>query len=334
MPYMRYVIDLPVELVDEVNKLISSGRYRTIQDFLAAAASNQIQLEQHDVQSLVQSVQQSTVQVAQQGQGLLFQLLSPDFGDIHTLSQPEPEQVAGELYGLWNRFFPVKVTTRVLANILKGDGSEVPLDSAQERAADVARQLGRQIFRKERDIGRKRGDMIATALPWKREEFKAKTRFKTHFVGYLSKNGIEGEPAALRFVNIRKSESNIVIGLTAAGVKFSGLVNPVIDKEDYSASLSQPERAFLMDHIRIELPAEAQLMKSVLEAVKGGAANPSMLHRRLAQLRPKLNETELVTLRSGLLGRMYELDLVQRTREGLSMTYQVTPAGEEFLRSE
>jgi len=339
MAIIRYIVDLPSDIADAINRFIESGRYRSVQDFLAAAASNQLHIEQHGTpQGLVFASTSESIDAiegpSQHSGKLQYQLLAPDFGRVQTVAPPEPNQVAGELFGLWNKFFPVKITARVFANILKGDGSYIPLDSAQERAADVARQLGRAIVRKEKDLGRKRGDMIATALPWKREEFKAKTRFKTHFVGYVSRNGIEGAPAALRFVNITRSNGAPMIGLTAAGLKFASLTNPVIDQEDYAASLSQHERGFLTDHIRVELPAEAQLMRSALQAVAAGATSPTGLHAKLHELKPKLNETQLVTLRSGLLSRMYELDLMRRTRDGLTMIYETTPQGQKFLKED
>jgi hypothetical protein len=347
MALIRYVVDIPGETADEISKLVQSGKYRSIQDFLFAAASNQLHIERQSTAEVVidasrsQSIEPSGI-VGVRGEKLEYQLLAPAFGKVQTVAPPDPSQVADELYGLWNKFFPVKITVRVLANILKGDGAHVPLDSLQERAADVARKLGGEIKRKERDLGRKRGDMISTALPWKRDEFKAKARFKTHFVGYLSnnriegvsENWIEGEPAALRFVNIMKHDGASVIGLTAAGLNFAELTNPVIDKEDYSRSLSLPEKQFLATHLKVELPKEARLMKSVLQWIRDGATNPTAIHARLQQMHPKMNDTELVTLRSGLLSRMVELNLMVRTRKGLSVSYDVTEEALDFTKGE
>jgi hypothetical protein len=326
---IRYIVDLSSEISDEINKLIASGKYRSIQDFLAAAASNQLHLEQ---QGPPQGIIIAPTSPSIEATTIYNALLVRDFGNLKTVSPPNSEQVPGELHGLWNKFFPVKITTRVLANMLKGASEYVPLEPSQERIADIARQLGRVIVRKERDLGRKRGDMISTALPWKREEFKAKMRFKSHFVGHISSDKwIEGAPAALRLTNMIRSNGTVSIGLTAAGLRFASLTNPVIDEENYTASLSQDERAFLIDQIRTELPDETQLMKSVITAVANGSRTPTALNSMLHELKPKLNDTELVTLRSGLLSRMYELNLMQRTRNGLTMTYDVTPNGQAFI---
>jgi hypothetical protein len=329
---IRYIVDLPSEISDEINKLIASGKYRSIQDFLAAAASNQLHLEQ---QGPSQSVIVTPTSQSIEATSIYHALLARDFGNLQTVPPPNSEQVPGELHGLWNKFFPVKITTRVLANMLKGASEYVPLEPSQERIADIARQLGRAMIRKERDLGRKRGDMISTALPWKREEFKAKMRFKSHFVGHISGDkSIEGAPAALRFTNITKSNGTTSIGLTAAGLKFASLTNPVIDEEDYAASLSQDEREFLIDQIRTELPNETQLMKSVITAVANGSRTPTALNSTLHDLKPELKDTELATLRSGLLSRMYELNLMQRTRNGLTITYDLTSNGRAFIEGD
>lgn len=338
MALIRYIVDVPGEISDEINKLVQSGKYRNVQDFFLAASSNQLHLErQSSVEVIVgasyaDSTRTSASLVDARGGKLEYQLLAPDFGKVQTVAPPDPGQLANELYGLWNKFFPVKITVRVLANMIKGNGEYAPLDSVQERAAEVARRLGKEIVRKEKDLGRKRGDMIATALPWKRDEFKAKARFKTHFVGYLSKNRIEGSPAALKLVNIVKKDGISMIGLTAAGLSFAELTNPVIDKEDYSSSLSQQEKQFLTTHLKVELSKESNSMKSILQWINEGAKNPTAIHLKLKEKMPNLSETELVTLRSGLLSRMDELNLITRTRQGLSVSYDLTQEGEEFLK--
>jgi hypothetical protein len=346
---MRFVVDLPPELVDGINRLIREGRYRSIQDFLFAAAQNQVyEVEQSsDIVTVPQEniilsrshSPQALDRATHQTSDVDYRLLTPDLanGKVETVPPPEPSQVAGEMYGLWNRFFPVKITTRVLANMLKGDGARVPLEALQENASRNARALGKLLLKKERDLGRKRHDMIATALPTKRDEFKAKGRFKSHFVGYLSKRGkevrIEGAPAVLRFINISKGEDgHDQVGLTAAGLRFALLGNPVIDQEDFNSSLSDEERRFLIEHISVELPEERKLMRYLLQSIKGGAANPHALQEEVKKLRPTLNErTELVTFRSGLLSRMSELRLLTRARNGVSVRYHVTSEGERFL---
>src|SRR5207245_8435666 len=59
---MRYVVDIPPEVAQEINIAVKAGRYKSPQDFLVAAAQNQIYLETADVQGgSLQSQQTVTV---------------------------------------------------------------------------------------------------------------------------------------------------------------------------------------------------------------------------------------------------------------------------------
>jgi hypothetical protein len=331
-------------MVDAINRLIREGRYRTVQDFLLTATQNQLYEVEHAHNpavirgsSISSSTTDRTARSPAQDPDLSPLLTIPDPNKVETVAPPKSEEVAGEIYGLYNRLFPVKITTRVLANMLKGDGPSVQLSILQDNAASIAREYGKMLLKKEVGLGRRRSEMIATALPTKSkrsiDEFKAKARFKSHFVGYLAKDQMEGAPAALRFVNIRKGDNGRdVVGLTAAGLEFTKLANPVIENEDLNQPLSDKEREFLVNHISVQLPVEARLMRSVLESIKGGATNPEKVQEELGKLKPKLKETELSTTRSGLLSRMSELGLVTRERVGLSVRYHITSSGEEFLK--
>jgi len=341
---LRYVIDLDPNIVDAINRLIREGRYRTVQDFLSTATQNQLYDVEHthnplivqDTSSASSSITDRTVRSTTSDLDLHL-LAVPDPSKVETMTPPKPEEVASEIYGLYNRFSPTKITTRVLANMLKGDGPNVPLKTLQENASAIAREYGKKLVKKELGLGRRRSEMIATALPTKSkrpiDEFKAKARFKSHFVGYLAKERMEGAPAVLRFVNIRKGDNGRdVVGLTVAGLEFAKLANPVIENEDLNSPLSDKEREFLVNHISAELPEEARLMQSTLEAIKGGATNPEKVQEGLRKLKPELKETELSTIRSGLLSRMSELGLITRERVGLSVRYHITSAGQEFLK--
>ena len=86
--------------------------------------------------------------------------------------------------------------------------------------------------------------------------------------------------------------------------------------------------------MKVELREEMQLMRSVLRTIANGATSPTALQAELHKLKPALNQTELSTLRCGLLGRMYELSLMKRKRDGLRMIYEVTPEGQKLLNED
>ena len=347
---MKFVVELPPETVDKIKKIIGQRQYRSVQDFLYAAAENQLNMEAHPTEILDVIDRQTEREAIEGSTGIsssgrtsrkriesltttLHYLSSPNQAKVHTTTPPDSDQVMKEIPGLCNRLLPVKITTRVLAKMLEGDGSTVPLASLQENAASSARDIGKQLSRRERDLGRPRSEMIAIGLPTKRDEFKAKARFKAHFVGYVSKRRIEGAPATLRFINmIKDQDGKVTVGLTAAGLEFANKLNPVLDRDDFAASLSEEERTFLIEHIATELPHEAQLMRTVLKTIKGGGNDPGSLDKELRKLKPEFKEAEISTLRSGVLSRIAELKLLGRKREGLSVRYEVTAEGEQFLK--
>jgi len=336
---MRFIVDIPPSIVELIDKLISEGRYRSVQDFLYAAAQNQLYSlegfqQTHKTKTGIREELLSTVGSvdSEEKSRTLQYLVAPKFEKVTTVDPPKPDRVDSVLYGQFNRFFPVKITTRVLANLVNGGNSSVSLATLQERASSVAREFGKILVKKERDLGRTRSDMIATALPTKRDESKAKARFESQFVGFLSDRKIEGAPATLRFINIFKGENDHpLVGLTQMGLKFASFANPVIDDGDFMSPLSKEERRFLIEHIAAELPQELNLMRYVAKAVSDKADNPGLLQKRLKELKPALNQSELTTMRCGLLSRMAELGLIRRVKNGLSMNYRNTPDGELLL---
>jgi hypothetical protein len=345
---MRFVLNIPPENVDPISRLIKDGKYRTVQDFVLTAILNQLYLEEETGTSNVSGAPLITETLGSSKTTFgksksIYQLLSPDIANVSTVPLPEPDRVGSRLDGLWNRLFPIKISTRVLANMLRGNGPTVPLERLQSNASSVARELGKLLLKKERDLGRKRTEMISTALPTRRNEFKARLRFESHFVGSLSKRTVEnrtvilagGAPATLRFMNITvEGSGQVVVGLTAAGLAFAKLPNPVMDQDEVNAPFSDEERHFLLDHIKSELPDETRLVRFALGLIKEGSNQPESLHSHLKRelQEANLNDTELVTLRTGLLSRMAELRLLTRSRTALSVKYQLTPEGETFLQ--
>lgn len=261
------------------------------------------------------------------------QYILHSFDNVRTVSLPSSNQVLDTIYGLWNRFFPVKITVRVLANMLEGNGETVSLELLQENASNAARELGTALLKKEKNLGRKRGERLSTALPTKRNEYKARMRFKSHFVGYLSKNRIEGMPATLRLINIFKDDSErLVVGLTTLGLQFAKLENPILDKNDFNMSLSADEKHFLLGVINSKLPKEANDIHTVLKVIASGASDPKELSRQLATLKSELVKNELITFQSGILSRLFELGLIRRTSSGVSNKYESTTEGEKLFK--
>lgn len=235
----------------------------------------------------------------------------------------------------------MKIVTRVAANLARINGSgRLSLITLQEAAADEARGLGTQIEKADRSMGRKRGTIIAAALPIGRGKDKAKLRFKNQFVGYLAsnKNGeekhqfkVEGAAPTLKFLDIRKEEDMIVAGITDFGLKFACFPNPVIDSKDFSTPFSPEEVTFLLDHVASQLPQEAKLIQLILSSVKEGVASPEELNEKVRSTHAEWKKSQPITMRAGVVSRISELGLLGREKDGVKVTYKLTELGEKYL---
>jgi hypothetical protein len=232
---------------------------------------------------------------------------------------------------------PVKVVTRVAANLLVEHGTELlPLSELQETAADAARELGKMLQRSDVAMGRKRGAILSAALPVGREQEKAKRRFETQFVGYIVKNRMEGAAPTLKFVEVRRdTNGSTSIGLTDFGLKFATISNPVLDGTTFETPLSEEEGEFLLRHISNELPEEAKMMQYILTKIREGVDTPEALNKGLGTdfLNDGWQDNEIIAMRSGLVSRLSELGLLTRQKEGVNVTYALTTRGEEYLTS-
>mgnify|MGYP001093531263 CR=1 FL=1 len=337
---MRYVLEIPPELAEEINRQIRSGKYRSPQDFIIAAIQNQIQLESQETletaSELPISPEYSALSSSQSAAPIMktvaVQLLSSDVAKVKTVSLKNLERPSA-LWGQYNRFFPVKIVTRVAANLAKEYSSDyVPLGELQERSAQIAREFGKIIERKDKQLGRKRGTIISAGLPIGRDQDKAKSRFKNQFVGNMVGNRIEGASPTLKFLDMMKDEKNsVLVGITDFGLRFASLSNPVIDLEDYSAALSAEEVEFLLDHIASEVLGEAKLIRLILAGVKEGIATPEELNNRFKVYYSDWKRNEVVMMRAGVVSRIGELGLLERRKDGVRVTYLLTDLGEKYL---
>lgn len=336
---MKYVLDIPPELVDAINLHIRSGRYRSPHDFMIVAIQNQLNTESREEgwaglgtqespftdSSAFETPMTSAIQLLQ---------LCPDLAKVKTVPLSDfPRH--NYLWGQYNRIFPVKIVTRVAANLARINGSEhFPLAELHEKSAQIARDLGKTIERAEKSMGRKRGTIISAGLPIGKGPGadKAKLRFKSQFVGYMAKDKIEGAAPALKFIDLCKGEKNSVLaGITDFGLKFASLPNPVIDSQDYSTPFSSEEVNFLLGHIVSEIPEEAKLIRLILSGIKEGTTTPEGLNERTKSFNPKWKKSEPVTMRAGVVSRISELGLLDRKKDGVKVTYELTKLGEEYL---
>jgi hypothetical protein len=183
-----------------------------------------------------------------------------------------------------------------------------------------------------------REESLSTAFPSAATDInKSRLRFSNQFVGALNKRGqLRGFPIDLKLVNYRNPKDPKLL-LTDAGWAFAGLTNPILDRPtDTGEKLSEEERAFLIQHIRDNVPVEDFAIRAVLAALQAGARNPDDLDSALGQHIPERSEEPfsaafLSTQRAGAISRMTDLGLVVRERQGLRVLYVVSGSGKKYL---
>ena len=187
----------------------------------------------------------------------------------------------------------------------------------------------------DKNESRGRGEKLSAALPVGDDPAKSKKRFRTHFVGYAEQHGgLTGAAPHLLFVNV-PVDSPGVIGITETGLEFASLWNPLLDGGASSdRSLSDDEADFYIRHVQEHLDAEFDAMLFIAESIVQEDNRPDSLSSQVASLNDDWSDSQASTVRSGIVGRMHELGLVERERVGQrGIVYKLTEEGQTLLSS-
>jgi hypothetical protein len=214
-----------------------------------------------------------------------------------------------------------------------GSGEEwVSLDRFRRETADIAREYGLKIQQIDRNKSRGRGQRLSAALPVGDDSTKSKKRFASHFIGGANQQGgLSGAPAHLLFIDI-PANSPSLIGITEKGLEFASKWNPLIDGGASSDHpFSENEIEYYLQYVQNHLPEEYNTMTLAADSIEDGNNRPDSLTEQVASLNEDWSEAQASTVRSGLVGRMYELGLVNRERVGQrGIAYQLTDSGLDF----
>lgn len=333
---MKYIVDLPQELAKKIDILISQCRYESISQFANVAFQNQLMLENDSKGSIEQLVKNSVSQTNSAKELVTQSALVKQYSaeSIRTVSPPNSTAIPNDcLWGQYNRVFPVKISLRVLASLLKTDET-IPLSKLQIEAVEAAREVGLILRKEDKKNRRKYGDMLSSALPIGRSLPKTEKRFINHFVGYYTRAGrIEGAPGALKLLNIIDDGEETRVGITEVGLKFSNLSNPVLDENNLTRTLSKEESIFYIDHIFHNLEREWKLNYLILKALNSGNPSPTQLNDSISELSRGWSQAMVSTIRAGAISRLAELGAVTRLRRGVDVTYSLTPYGKDVIKT-
>lgn len=350
---MRYLVDLNQEEAEKIREFINAGKYQTVAQFILTAIENQIHIENLDSESLSSILPtRKSLDVSSKPDLIIGKeaknitlveiksqpktVAAPDFSEL-SVSLYEAKEENCWLWGQTNKIFPVKIGLRVLYALI-GLEQWLDLEDYKEKAANVAAEYGAAIRKYEDKKNKIRDERISAGLP-DDKKFKSKFRYKGHFLAYMRKDGkLDGAMPFLRFANLKKDEKGkILIGLTEPGLNFARIENPVIDHNDFERNFSQTEIDFYLDYISTNVKGEASAINWVLNKIAYGIDNRDSINKELSrEIAPSWGEetTDAVvnTQRAGLMARMFELGLIDKEKQGISVKYKVSAQGENFLK--
>lgn len=259
------------------------------------------------------------------------------FADIFQPDQEIP--VDRWLFGQYNRLLPAKLSVRALGVISEEGKDAFLLETVAPRIAETAARFGTYLASLDQRFGSHRDDTLATAFPEENAQGqKGKVRYQNHFVGHTLKGEQGGLLVGLKLAVIKVVRNKPHIFLTTAGWDFARLPNPLLDAPatDPPDKFSTEEVSFLLSHIKGNVPVERFAYTVMLSLIVGGSQTPESvsvaLARRLSTGKRFEDERDFIaTQRTGVLGRMCDLQLVTRQRHGTHITYQVSPRGRRLL---
>lgn len=344
---MRYIVDISQQQAEAVQRLIQTGKYPTVAQFILAAVENQIHIENNGAyesaptKSSHQTIEQNKSVVSTDLRARLTlvkdkpQTVSPPkFTDLVVSSSDIPEDKSW-LWGQTNKILPVKVGLRALYSYI-GSAQWADLEEFRDMAAGTAAEIGSVIKRYEDAKKKKRDDRISAGFP-DIKEFKSKQRYKSHFLGYMRKDGLlEGPMPFLRLINLKRDDKGMVsVGLTKAGLQFAQLSNPAIDQQIFETSFSEKEIDFYLSHILENVSGESSAIKWLLRKIKEGVVERTSLNveikKEFSHTWKDASDAVINTQRAGLMARMFELGLIEKKKTGVRVSYAISNRGKAFL---
>lgn len=327
---IKTIIDLPSSVIDRIRKAIDSGRYKSIAHFILMAAENQLVLEETSTEEF--AIQSPSV-ISSNFDAFSINRVGYKLNNSAPNKQNEPEWT-NWLWGQINRIFPIKVAVRLLGNENARLNSAVEFNAFKNSASLKARELGKYLEKVEKETDHSRDDKLSTGLPIGSTKEKSMDRYASQFIGYVKSDGsLSGALFELCLAEYITKGDIGYIQLTSQGAEFAYLRNPVLDQNLFESSLLGAEVDWFLSHISSFVPGETSLFRVVLSLICEGVNQRSDLNDKIAEYVKDSGWSPgmVSTQRSGAISRLYELNLINKSRKGLEVRYGITSKGEQFL---
>lgn len=236
---------------------------------------------------------------------------------------PAPPPSSETLFILTNRFGPLKVAVRVLANLSRGEAPP-PLKDFQRQAAETAREFGFRL--RNADIASQRigNRRRAVAFPVGKDERAAAERFIFSFTISMGTAGAVGPMAILGLAAVADSR----VSLTEEGWALALEPSPLIDATGEEAL--SPQEAGLLRARVLAAPAELDAVRQFISAVKRSAGSQRRLDELLLIANKDWTADLTIAHRSAMLGRLTDLHLLEVEGRGPQAEIHLLDAADEF----
>lgn len=235
------------------------------------------------------------------------------------------------IWGQYNKIFPIKFSLRYLAKMQSEiSNNPIPLTNFQNECSTAATKMKQKLLLNDKKYDRIWGENFSAGFPDQDPNKKSQLRFIHHFIGFANSQGVTiGSLGDYGFATIFKDK----IYFTPSGIQFAELNNPILDEDPMSEQLlSTDEREFLIGYLKNQLPREWGGIMKIIKWISQGSNTPNSLNEKIKILDVEGRWTDKMvnTMRTGFLGRMYDLNLIYREKKGNKSIYFVTDTGKKL----
>lgn len=322
MPTQSLLVHIDSALARRVRVFLGAEEhgYSSLSEFTEVALLNQLDIELNGRDQLVNDhAETGGVGPALDDESLSLVLLPAGSEPVLV----EPAQGGAALFILTNRLSPLKVATRVLANLgLTGQWPKAR--DFQEAAAAEARRLGLELRERDRSEARSGSKRMSIGYPVGKDEQAALDRFIFSFTVTLRDGQCIGPLATLGLANSVVDR----IALTEAGWALATAPSPLLDYQG-NETLSEDEARILRNRIR-EAADERAAVAEFMSVVKKAAGAQGRVDELLASLHPDWSSDLTIAHRSAMLGRLSDARAIAVSGRGPMATITVLPVAAAF----
>ena len=214
------------------------------------------------------------------------------------------------------RLFPMKHALRLLWSLTSESKRSLSDGSFRDAMNQMLRLNGQKLAEEDNQFGRGRGERLAAGFS--HLDDSARGRAVNWMIG---SPGGSTKLSAMEIIGWSTKDSE-GYRLTPHGLDLAKLPNPIIDRElSHEGPFSPLERTLILDSIHHRLPMEWNIMRTLIDGMRGGAVGNDRLDARMKRKfgeGTSFNWTDsiLQLRRVAAVTRMSELGLVIRRRNG------------------